>query len=106
MQHAEISAYIANARSIAWRPSPVAPRVHLKDLAAAAGWVMRMVRIAPGGVWGLEAAPAPRFIYVLDGELLYRGARAWPGAVIVDPPGASAEAGSEAGCTLLAVAPE
>jgi len=89
-----------------WRPSPAAARIYLKDLAAADGWQMQLLRCDAGGRVPLPPDERPRFIYVLDGELLHGGHRLWPGAVWVDTAGAApVESHSDIGCTLLVFRP-
>ena len=88
-----------------WRPSPRAPRVYVKDLGMANGWVMQLVRYDAGGVAPIEGASAGAFVYVVHGELIYCGRRLWPGATAIVPPGAADDARSDSGCTLLCVHP-
>ena len=91
--------------TVAWRPSPAAPRVHLKELGASEGWSVELVRFDAGGAMTIAAAAGPYLLYVLDGELIHRGCRLWPGAACHEArdaePGTSS---SDIGCTILVVA--
>src|SRR5262245_38822435 len=100
------AAVITNARGLAWRPSPSALRIYFKHLASCAGWTMKLVRYDPGGTQRLQARPGPRFLYVVEGELIHAGQRLWPGAAVADPPSSAVESYSDVGCTLLVLSQE
>jgi hypothetical protein len=100
------AAVIANARRLAWRPSPSVLRVYFKPLASCAGWTMRLLRYDPGSAQLLAVQPGPRFIYVLEGELIHAGQRLWPGTAVADPPGSAIESHSDIGCTLVLLSQE
>lgn len=90
-----------NAREIPWRPSPAAPRVHLKDLGDSGDWSLLMMRYEAGA--SLPLGPGPLLLYVLEGELIRDGRRLWPGVADSVAPGAAAEGRSEIGCVFLAL---
>jgi hypothetical protein len=100
------AAATANARALAWRPSPSALRIYFKQLASCAGWTMRLVRYDPGGAQPPAGRRGPRFLYVMEGELIHAGQRLWPGAAVADPPGSAIESHSDVGCTLLELSQE
>jgi len=78
--------------------------VYLKELGASDGWRVELVRFGAGGAMTIAAA-GPYLLYVLDGELIHRGRRMWPGAACHEArdaePGTSY---SDIGCTMLVVA--
>lgn len=92
----------ADARRIAWRPSPVAARIYLKDLLAAPDWSMQLVRYDAGGRLALGDGGRAFLIYVLDGELILGDRRLWPGSALAAAAGASpGDSRSDVGCTIL-----
>lgn len=94
----------SHARQIPWHPSPAAAGVYVKDLAAAGGCLMQLVRYEAGAKLAIAPACSPVFLHVLGGELIHCGRRLWPGSTEVV--GAGAEAGdsyTDVGCTFLLV---
>lgn len=91
-----------NARSIPWRPSPAAARVHVKDLGATGRGSIQLVRYDAGASLTLSAEGRLAFLYVLDGELVHGGVRLWPGTAASLAHGGAA-AHSDLGCTFVLV---
>src|SRR5262249_25493343 len=90
--------------TVAWRPSPAAARVYLKELGASDGWRVELVRFDAGGAMTIAEA-GPYLLYVLDGELIHRGRRMWPGAACHGArDGVPRTSYSDVGCTMVVVA--
>lgn len=92
-----------NSRALPWRPSAAAPRVHSKDLGRAGGRRMELLRFEAGASLTIDAGGGAVFLYVLEGELLLRGRRLWPGSAEIIGAGAAAESSSDVGCIFLRV---
>ena len=62
-----------------WRPSRAAAGIFLKDVAAADGWEMQIVRLEPGTRFPTHTHTGPEFLLVLEGELVQAGRHLGPG---------------------------
>ena len=62
-----------DADAVAWRKSTFAEGIEVKDLGAANGRSMQLVRFAPGASFPLHRHEGPEFIYVLEGIAFQEG---------------------------------
>lgn len=93
-----------HADALPWRPSTVADGVSVKDLGAANGRAMQLVRFAPGTAFPLHTHDGPEFVYLLEGEAVQQGQRLQPGWAAVAATGTVDQAfHSPAGCVFLTV---
>lgn len=93
-----------NANALPWRPSTFADGVSVKDLGAANGRAMQLVRFAPGTAFPLHTHAGPEFVYLLEGEALQQGQRLLPGWASVGAAGTVDTAfHSPGGCLFLTV---
>ena len=82
----------------------MAAGVEVKDLGAADGRVMQLVRFPPGTVFPVHKHAGPEFVYVLEGELIQNGQRLARGWVSVSAAGTVDEdVKSEKGCVFLII---
>jgi anti-sigma factor ChrR (cupin superfamily) len=89
---------------VPWRPSTMASGVVVKDLAAADGWEMQLVRCAPGARFPVHTHAGPEFLYVLEGELVQAGRRLGPGWAGVAAAGSvDDDVRSDTGCVFVLV---
>ena len=93
-----------NTADLPWRPSTFAPGVFVKDIAAADGWEMQVVRFEPGARFPLHTHERPEFLFILEGELVQGGRRLGPGWASVASAGSVDEdVHSDTGCTFVLV---
>lgn len=87
-----------------WRPSTLADGVEVKDLGAADGRSMQLVRFAPGASFPLHRHDGPEFIYLLEGAAIQEGRQLSAGWASVAAAGTT-DAGfrSPDGCVFLTV---
>ncbi|HEX8746416.1 MAG TPA: cupin domain-containing protein [Pyrinomonadaceae bacterium] len=96
--------FFADSKSVEWHASTFAPGVEVKDLGAANGRFMQLVRFPPGAVFPVHEHAGPEFVYVLEGELIQNGRRLGPGWVSVAQAGTVDEdVKSETGCVFLII---
>jgi len=87
-----------------WRPSAVAPGVHVKDVAASDGWQMQLVRCDPGARFPVHTHAGPEFLFILEGELVQAGRRLGPGWASVASAGSvDDDVRSDTGCVFVLV---
>lgn len=87
-----------------WRPSTFAAGVEVKDLGAANGRAMQLVRFPPGTVFPVHEHAGAEFVYVLEGELIQNGQRLSSGWASISAGGTTDDdVKSDAGCTFLIV---
>lgn len=87
-----------------WRASAFAAGVEVKDLCAADGRAMQLVRFHPGAAFPLHEHAGPEFIYVMEGELIQNGRRLGRGWASVASAGTvDRDVRSETGCLFLIV---
>lgn len=101
----QIAGFICtNSEGISWRPSAFAAGVEVKELGAANGRVMQLVRFQPGAVFPAHQHMGAEFIYVLEGDLIQEGQRLKRGWASVAPSGTGDDVvRSESGCMFLIV---
>ena len=93
-----------DGESAPWRPSTLAAGVEVKDLGAAGGRAMQLVRFPPGAVFPVHRHEGPEFLYVLEGELIQNGNRLGRGWASVASAGTTdTDVRSETGCLFLIV---
>jgi hypothetical protein len=107
MPHPESQAlgfHCIDAMSLPWRPSTVVEGVDVKDLGAANGRVMELVRCRPGTTFPTHHHVGPEFLYLLEGEAIQNGQRLRPGWAGVAAAGTiDADFHSETGCVFLII---
>src|SRR5215203_4564840 len=64
----ELTIFFADSESTPWRASTFAAGVEVKDLGAANGRAMQLVRFPPGTVFPVHKHAGPEFVYILEGE--------------------------------------
>jgi uncharacterized RmlC-like cupin family protein len=90
--------------STRWRASTFAAGVEVKDLGAANGRAMQLVRFPPDTVFPAHKHEGPEFVYMLDGELIQNGRRLGRGWASVSAAGTiDDDVKTERGCTFLLV---
>ncbi len=100
----EAQFHFLNSLSIPWRKSDVAEGVEVKDLGAANGTSMQLVRFAPGTRFPVHTHVGPEFVYMIEGsatqnnQLLESGWASTAERGTVDDEFFSSE-----GCTFLTV---
>jgi anti-sigma factor ChrR (cupin superfamily) len=100
----QLTFFYADSESKPWRASTFAPNVEVKELGAANGRVMQLVRFPPGTVFPVHRHEGPEFVYVLEGELIQNGRRLGRGWVSVATAGTvDKDVKSETGCVFLIV---
>lgn len=93
-----------NANTLPWRPSAFAQGVSVKDLGAANGRAMQLVRFAPGTAFPLHTHSGPEFVYLLEGDATQEGQHLRPGWASVAAAGTVDTAfHSAGGCIFLTV---
>ena len=93
-----------DAASVPWRKSRFAAGVEVKDLCAANGRSMQLVRFAPGTSFPIHRHEGPEFLYLLEGEAYQQGQRLLPGWAAVAETGTVDENfHSPGGCLFLTV---
>ena len=93
-----------DSNTTAWRQSTFAEGVEVKDLGAADGREMQLVRFAPGTSFPLHDHGGPEFIYLLDGEAYQQGQQLLPGWAAVASTGTTDDKfHSPTGCLFLTV---
>lgn len=96
--------FFADSEAVAWRPSTMAAGVEVKDLGAADGRFMQLVRFPPGTVFPVHRHAGPEFVYVLEGELSQNGQSLKRGWASVSSAGTvDADVKSETGCVFLII---
>ena len=87
-----------------WRPSTMASRVFVKDIAVTDGWEMQIVRFEPGARFPVHTHESPEFLFILEGELVQAGRRLGPGWASVAGAGTiDDDVYSETGCVFILV---
>jgi anti-sigma factor ChrR (cupin superfamily) len=93
-----------DGESTRWRASIFAAGVEVKDLGAANGRAMQLVRFPPGTAFPAHKHEGPEFVYVLEGELIQNGRRLGRGWASVSAAGTvDDDVRTERGCTFLLV---
>lgn len=96
--------FFADSASTEWHASTFAAGVEVKDLGAANGRAMQLVRFPPGTVFPVHKHEGPEFVYILEGELIQNGQRLGRGWVSVSSAGTvDDDVKSETGCVFLIV---
>lgn len=87
-----------------WRPSTMAARVWVKDIAVTDGWEMQIVRFEPGARFPTHTHERPEFLFVVEGELVQAGKRLGPGCASVGSAGSvDTDVHSDTGCVFVLV---
>ena len=95
---------VVDTEHLPWRPSAPATGVLVKDVAAADGWAMQVVRVEPGGRFPLHTHEHAEFLFVLEGELVQGGRSLGPGWASVAAAGSiDADVHSDTGCLFVLV---
>ena len=93
-----------NGAAVAWRASTFAAGVEVKDLGAANGRAMQLVRFPPGAIFPPHEHAGPEFVYIIEGELIQNGNRMGRGWASVASAGTvDGDVRSETGCIFLIV---
>jgi anti-sigma factor ChrR (cupin superfamily) len=96
--------FFADASNMTWRESSFAKGVQVKDLGAAEGRSMQLVRFAPGASFPLHRHDGPEFIYLLEGAAVQEGQLLQAGWASVAATGTTDHAfHSPTGCVFLTV---
>lgn len=96
--------FFVDSDSTPWHASTFAPGVEVKDLGAANGRSMQLVRFPPGTVFPTHKHAGPEFVYVLEGELIQNGQRLGRGwASVSQAETVDDDVKSETGCMFLIV---
>lgn len=107
MPHPESHAsgyHCTDTASLPWRPSTVVDGVDVKDLGAANGRTMELIRCRPGTIFPTHHHVGPEFIYLLAGEAIQNGQRLRPGWAGVAAAGTIDEDfHSDTGCVFLII---
>lgn len=94
----------SDSHALPWRASTLAAGVSVKDLGAANGRAMQLVRFAPGTAFPLHTHSGPEFVYLLEGDATQEGQRLLPGWASVAAAGTVDTAfHSAGGCVFLTV---
>lgn len=87
-----------------WCASAMAAGVEVKDMGAANGRSMQLVRFPPGTHFPVHEHEGPEFVYVLEGELIQNGRRMRRGWACVAAAGTTdTDVKSETGCIFLII---
>jgi anti-sigma factor ChrR (cupin superfamily) len=102
--HVEPQYIFTDTTAMPWRASAFAPGVEVKDLGAANGRTMQLVRCQPGATFPTHYHAGPELLYMLGGEAIQNGQRLGPGWAGVAERGTRDEHfRSETGCMFLLV---
>src|SRR5262245_7938347 len=96
--------HTTNAAALPWKASADVAGVEVKDLGAADGRAMQLVRCGAGVIFPMHRHVGPEFIYVLEGVVIHDGRRFGPGWARVAEGGTlDVDFRSETGCVFLIV---
>ena len=98
---------IQDSHTMEWRTSSFVDDIWVKDLGASDGYVMQLVKFAPGASFPKHQHRRAEFMYILEGELLQNDHKLSKGFVsISDPLSFDESVLSPNGCLFLLLSAE